>query len=176
VKRGALIVGLGGNVGTETELRARFDEAVADIARALSIRGGVRRSRLYRSAPVGAIVDQPAFLNGAAAFDGPLDAPPVSAMAALLEIERRHGRDRTREQVWGPRRLDLDVLAWADRQLDEQGPPRIAVPHPRLVERRFALEPLRDLVGGDWIIPGVDSTVDECLGRVADQAVLVADP
>jgi 2-amino-4-hydroxy-6-hydroxymethyldihydropteridine diphosphokinase len=60
----------------------------------------------------------------------------------LLDVERGLGRDRAHEERWGPRTIDLDLLLYADEEIDEPG---LAVPHPRLAERAFVLEPLLDL-------------------------------
>lgn len=91
--------------------------------------------------PVG-VVDQPRFLNGAAAVDTELS--PQELLEALLAIERRLGRVRDGTR-WGPRTIDLDLLLYGDDVLDEPG---LRVPHPRLHERRFVLEPLAELDPG----------------------------
>jgi 2-amino-4-hydroxy-6-hydroxymethyldihydropteridine diphosphokinase len=143
-----VVIGLGGNVGTEAEIVARFGHARAALA-ALGPPGDVRSAHLYRSAPIGPA--QPAFLNTAVriGLDG---AQPAELIATLLELERLLGRDRGREVRWGPRRIDLDVLVWGSRQLDT---PVLCVPHPRLGDRRFALAPLIDVVGEDFVVPGL---------------------
>lgn len=152
-----LVIGLGGNVGTEAEIRERFDRARA----ALGGLGGVRSARLYRSAPVGP--SQPWFLNTAVRL-AVADAQPAELIAALLEIERLLGRWRDTEVRWGPRPIDLDVLVWGARILRT---PELEVPHPRLVDRKFALLPLVDLVGEAFVVPG--------RGRAGDLARRVAD-
>lgn len=163
-----IVVGLGGNVGDEVAIRARF-------AAAREALGGLDRTRspgsasLYRSAPVGP--EQPAFLNTAVRLQA-TDVQPGALIATLLEIERRLGRERDREVRWGPRPIDLDVLVWDTRVL---ATPELCVPHPRLSERRFALSPLVDLVGEAFEIPGVGRAGD-ALARVRDQVVeLVAE-
>jgi len=153
-----LVIGLGGNVGDEAELAARFRAA----REALAMLGGVRSARLYRTAPIGPA--QPAFLNTAVRIA--LDhAQPDELIATVLEIERLLGRDRAREARWGPRRIDLDVLVWGARRVRT---PELEVPHPRLAERRFALAPLADLVGADFVIPGV-GPVGASLAQVGAQ-------
>ena len=102
--------------------------------------------------PVG-VVDQPLFLNGAAALDTELS--PRELLEALLSIERRLGRVRDGTR-WGPRTIDLDLLLYGDEVVDEPG---LRVPHPRLHERRFALEPLAEL-NPELVVPGA--------GRVSD--------
>lgn len=156
-----VVIGLGGNVGTEAEILRRFGAARAALT-ALDARGTVRSARLYRSAPLGPA--QPAYLNTAVrvALDG---AQPDELIATLLEIERMLGRRREAEVHWGPRPLDLDVLVWGARVVRT---PALEVPHPRLLDRRFALAPLIDLLGEDFVIPG-GGAAGAALRRVADQ-------
>ena len=97
----------------------------------------VRVSELRETDPVG-MVDQPRFLNGAVALETTLE--PHELLATLLRIERELGR--IRGERWGPRAIDLDLLLYGDDVVDEPG---LRVPHPRLHERRFALEPLVEL-------------------------------
>jgi len=135
----SIVIGLGGNVGTHEQIVARFRAA----REALAQLGRVRSAPLYRSAPIGPAQD--AFLNSAVALDAP-DMQPRELLSILHEIEAQLGRRRGQEMRWGPRTLDLDVLEWDDRTIDT---PELRVPHPHLYERRFALEPLVALVGGE---------------------------
>jgi 2-amino-4-hydroxy-6-hydroxymethyldihydropteridine diphosphokinase len=84
--------------------------------------------------------DQPRFLNGAAAIETVLS--PRALLENLLTVERRLGRMRRQGPRFGPRTIDLDLLLYAEETVDEPG---LTVPHPRLHERRFALEPLAEL-------------------------------
>jgi 2-amino-4-hydroxy-6-hydroxymethyldihydropteridine diphosphokinase len=88
--------------------------------------------------PVG-YLDQPRFLNGACAVE--TDLSPRELLDRMLSIERRLGRDRSGPR-FGPRTVDLDLLLYGDEVVDEPG---LTVPHPRLAERRFVLEPLAEL-------------------------------
>lgn len=126
-------VGLGANLGPRevTLLRAVDMLAAADGVEVVAV------SQLRETDPVG-VVDQPSFLNGAVAIDTTL--APRALLDVLLETERALGR--VRAERWGPRTIDLDLLVYGDQIVDEPG---LAVPHPRLAERRFALEPLADL-------------------------------
>lgn len=156
-----VVIGLGGNVGTEAEIIERFDRARAALG-ALGGSAPIRSARLYRSAPVGPA--QAWFLNTAVRV--PLaDVQPAELIATLLEIERLLGRRREAEARWGPRPLDLDVLVWGARTVRT---PELCVPHPRLAERRFALLPLIDVVGEDFVVPG-HGAAGALLRRVADQ-------
>jgi 2-amino-4-hydroxy-6-hydroxymethyldihydropteridine diphosphokinase len=161
-----VVIGLGGNVGGEPAIAQRFDRARAAIGELGADLGGdlgaVRSARLYRSAPIGP--DQPWFLNTAVRI-ALADAQPGELIAALLEIERLLGRRRETEARWGPRPIDLDVLVWGARIVRA---PELEVPHPRLAERRFALLPLIDLVGEDFVVPGA-GPAGELARRVADQ-------
>jgi 2-amino-4-hydroxy-6-hydroxymethyldihydropteridine diphosphokinase len=103
-------------------------------------------SEIRETDPVG-VVDQPKFLNAAAHVTTEL--PPRALLERLLEIERDLGRVRTDER-FGPRTIDLDLLLYGDRVVDEPG---LRVPHPRLAERRFALEPLVEL-NPALVVPG----------------------
>jgi 2-amino-4-hydroxy-6-hydroxymethyldihydropteridine diphosphokinase len=153
-----VVIGLGGNVGTEAAIVERFHRA----REALGALGSVRAAPLYRSAPIGP--DQPEFLNSAVAV-GLADAQPGELIATLLELERLLGRTRDREARWGPRPIDLDVLVWGARIVHT---PELEVPHPRLADRKFALAPLVALVGEGFVVPGLGAA-GELLHRVAAQ-------
>ena len=136
-------VGLGSNLGDrEASLRAAVDllEANPEIQ-------FVAVSRFRETDPVG-LVDQPRFLNGAVAIDTELAAPDL--LDRLLTIERDLGRERGVGPRWGPRTIDLDLLLYGDETFQWPG---LTVPHPRLHERRFALEPLADLDPA-LVVPG----------------------
>ena len=137
-------IGLGANVGPRevTLLRAVDLLAEADDVEMLAV------SQLRETDPVG-IVDQPRFLNGAAQIETSLS--PRALLELLLRIEQSLGR--VREERWGPRTVDLDLLVYGDLTVDEPG---LRVPHPRLHERRFALEPLAEL-DPELVVPGLGS-------------------
>jgi 2-amino-4-hydroxy-6-hydroxymethyldihydropteridine diphosphokinase len=163
----SLVIGVGGNLGSDDQLVARF----SSVAQALTSFGAVRASPVYRTAPWGG-VEQAAFLNAALAIaEAPPEPLPVELMEVLLELERLAGRDRHTEARWGPRRLDLDVLWWGARRIDHDGPPALRVPHPRLLERRFALQPLADLVGEEIEVPGAPGTLRRYLDATAAQSL-----
>jgi 2-amino-4-hydroxy-6-hydroxymethyldihydropteridine diphosphokinase len=128
-------VGLGANL---EDSRAHIERAV-DLLAAEDGVELVAVSHLRETDPVG-YEDQPRFLNGAAELRTSLDAREL--LDRLLAIERRLGRVRGKGPRFGPRTIDLDLLLYGDEQIDEPG---LAVPHPRLHERRFALEPLAEL-------------------------------
>jgi 2-amino-4-hydroxy-6-hydroxymethyldihydropteridine diphosphokinase len=154
---GPVYVGLGANLGDpERTLVA----AVGDLARLADIHVH-RRSSLYAAAPVGPA--QPEFRNAVVALWTPRS--PESLLAALLDTERAHGR--VRAERWGPRLLDLDILLWGTRVVDEPG---LRIPHRELHLRRFALEPLAEL-DPEARHPVLQKTIAELLTDVRDQPV-----
>jgi len=137
-------VGIGSNLGEpERQIAAALEELAAEDGIEL-----VAASTLRETEPVG-YLDQPSFLNGAAQLETAL--PPRELLERLLEIESRLGRVRGEGPRFGPRTIDLDLLLYGDETIDEPG---LTVPHPRLWERRFVLEPLAELAPG-LDIPGL---------------------
>jgi 2-amino-4-hydroxy-6-hydroxymethyldihydropteridine diphosphokinase len=134
-------VGIGSNLGDrEGNLRRAVELLAAeDGIEVVSV------SEIRETDPVGP-VEQGPFLNGAVRID--TDLGPHELLARLLAVEQRLGR--VRAERWGPRTIDLDLLLYGNEVVDEPG---LTVPHPRLHERRFALEPLADLAPG-LEIPG----------------------
>jgi len=129
------LLAFGGNVGN---VRDTLERAVARLCDGTDIRLTARSSD-YETPPWG-VEDQPPFVN--------LCIAVMTALAphALLErtqaVERAFGRDRERERRWGPRTLDIDLLAYDDMTLDD---PHLTLPHPRLFERAFVLVPLAEI-------------------------------
>jgi 2-amino-4-hydroxy-6-hydroxymethyldihydropteridine diphosphokinase len=127
-------VGLGANLGDrERTIRRALELLAAEGIELVAV------STLRETDPVG-FADQPPFLNGAVAVDTEL--APRELLERLLEVERELGRVRGEGPRYGPRTIDLDLLLYGDLVVDEPG---LTVPHPRLAERRFALEPLHEL-------------------------------
>lgn len=128
-------IALGANLGDrERTIRA----ALAALAATPEIEV-VAVSSLVETDPVG-YLDQPRFLNGAAALETTL--PARELLELLLAVERRFGRARDEVPPQGPRTLDLDLLLYGSARIEEPG---LRIPHPRLHERRFVLEPLAEL-------------------------------
>jgi len=125
-------IGLGTNLGEREVNLRRALERLEEL-------GQVRVSSFRETDPVG-VTDQPRFLNAAAELATDLTAREL--LDRLLEIERELGRERATETRWGPRVIDLDLLLLGEETIDEPG---LTVPHPRLAERLFALEPLFEL-------------------------------
>ena len=130
------LIALGGNVG---DVRAAFDRALAMLCDGAAVRLTARSSD-YATPPWG-IEDQPPFVNCCAVLDTHLT--PHALLARAQEIERAFGRDRAGEQRWGPRTLDIDLIAYDDVTMNDA---TLTLPHPRLFERAFVLVPLAEIV------------------------------
>ncbi|HSH28390.1 MAG TPA: 2-amino-4-hydroxy-6-hydroxymethyldihydropteridine diphosphokinase [Thiohalobacter sp.] len=152
-----------GEIDTATAwvgLGSNLDDPVAQVRRALAELDAIEAtyllhaSSLYASPPMGP-PDQPEYVNAVAGLLTTL--APETLLDALQAIEQAHGRVRTGER-WGPRTLDLDLLLYADLQLESA---RLIVPHPGLRQRAFVLHPLAE-VAPELAVPG--------LGRVRELA------
>lgn len=150
-----IVVGLGANLG----------DPIATLRAAVRALPVARVSGAWLTAPVGPVADQPPFVNAAAQLATEL--APRALLAELLALEARFGRHRAAEQRQGPRALDLDLLLYGDRVVDEPG---LVVPHPRLHERAFALAPVAELLGRDFVLPRVGRTLGACLDDPAVRA------
>jgi 2-amino-4-hydroxy-6-hydroxymethyldihydropteridine diphosphokinase len=152
------LIAFGGNVG---DVRATFDRAVASFCDGREVRL-LARSSDYRTAPWG-VVDQPPFINMCIAVATELS--PGALLARALAVEQALGRDRRREQRWGPRTIDIDLIAYDDLALSQ---PNLELPHPRLCERAFVLVPLAE-IAPDRLIAGVK--VRDMLAQVDCSAI-----
>ena len=155
-------LGLGSNLGNRIEHLARGRKAIAEKAGAI-----LAASSIYDTAPWGP-VPQDNYLNQVLCVSTTL--APRDLLAALHEIERAAGRDRRNEVRYGPRVLDLDILMYGDRTVQEDG---LVIPHPRIAERAFVLVPLAE-IAPDLAIGG--ETVRALLGRVDTAGVRRYDP
>jgi 2-amino-4-hydroxy-6-hydroxymethyldihydropteridine diphosphokinase len=149
---------LGGNLG---DVRSTFDRAVALFCDGLAVRL-LTRSSDYRTPPWGEI-DQPAFVNAAIAVETTLS--PHELLSRALHCERALGRDRARERRWGPRALDIDIVAYDDVELHDAD---LTLPHPYLFERAFVLVPLAE-IAPERLIAGV--RVAEALARIDSRGI-----
>lgn len=149
---------LGGNMG---DVRATLDRAVAMLCNDTAVTLTARSSN-YRTPPWG-VTDQPAFLNAVISVTTTLS--PHALLDRALDCERALGRDRSNERRWGPRPIDIDILAYDDIAMHE---PDLTLPHPRLFERGFVLVPLAEIAPDRWI-GGV--RVRDALARVDTSGV-----
>ena len=147
------LLALGGNVG---DARATLDRAVTLLCDDKAVRL-IARSSDYRTPPWG-MADQAPFTNLCLMVKTELS--PQALLRRGLEVERALGRDRSREQRWGPRPVDIDILAYDDVSVSE---PDLTLPHPLLFERAFVLVPLSE-IAPDRTIAGV--RVRDALARI----------
>lgn len=147
------LIALGGNVG---DVRDTIREALAMLDRGADVKL-LKRSPSYLT-PAWGVKDQPPFINCCAAIETTLSPPAL--LKRVQELERAFGRDRTNERRWGPRKLDIDIVAYDDVSMND---PDLVLPHPRLFERAFVLVPLAD-IAADRLIAGV--RVKDALARV----------
>lgn len=152
------LIALGGNVG---DVRATFNKAIANIcgmAQAVLL----ARSSDYATPPWGDEQQAP-FINACIEIDTSLD--PHALLFTLHKIESKFGRDRGNERRWGPRTLDLDLIAYDDVSIQK---PELTLPHPRLFERAFVLVPLAE-IAPDLVISG--TRIATAAARFAHEAI-----
>ena len=147
------LLGLGGNLG---DVRTTLERAVAALCDGREVQL-VARSSDYRTPPWG-VTDQPPFINIAIAVETTLT--PRLLLDRALRVEAMFGRDRTRELRWGPRILDIDIIAFEALEIEGCG---LTLPHPHLFERAFVLAPLAEIVP-DRKIKGI--TIEQALARL----------
>jgi 2-amino-4-hydroxy-6-hydroxymethyldihydropteridine diphosphokinase len=157
------LIALGGNVG---DVRATFRKAIANIC-GMTQGALVARSSDYITPPWGE-VEQDRFINACIEIDTSLD--PHALLFVLQKIEAKFGRDRAREQRWGPRTLDLDLIAYDDVSMHK---PELTLPHPRLFERAFVLVPLAEIapnrvIGGRSVASALAGLSTEGIERLPD--------
>lgn len=152
-----VLLALGSNVGDRAAALRDAVQRVAQLA-GTTVKAV---STLIETDPVGGPAGQGKYLNGAMLIETSLQ--PWDLLPLLLDIERLLGRDRSREVRNGPRRADIDLLFYDDLVIHTPG---LTVPHPRLHERRFVLEPLAQ-IAPDWIHPERQQTVRDMLKNLS---------
>ncbi len=156
--KGLAAIALGSN------LESRFGDREANLreaVRRVGELGEVRAvSSFYDTEPVG-YLEQPRFLNGVMLLGTELG--PRELMRELLAIERAMGRERVGAVAKGPRVIDLDLLLYGDWVLWAE---ELILPHPRMEERRFVLEPLVE-IAPEWVHPVLGVTVRDLLARLS---------
>src|SRR6202795_5064337 len=154
-----VLIALGGNVG---DVRTTFQKAISNIC-GMTQAALLARSSDYATPPWGDEAHPP-FINACIRIDTSLD--PHALLFTLHKIEKKFGRDRTRETRWSPRTLDLDLIAYDDVKIDK---PELTLPHPRLFERAFVLVPLAEIVP-DRLIAG--RSVKAALAQLSTEGIL----
>jgi 2-amino-4-hydroxy-6-hydroxymethyldihydropteridine diphosphokinase len=134
-----IAIALGSNLG---DSRTILDNATQILAQTIGITLKAQSS-WYQTAPVGP--PQPDYLNGCALLE--VQLTPQELLETLLKIEVQFGR--VRQERWGPRTLDLDLLLFDDLILET---PSLQLPHPRMIERAFVLVPLAE-IAPNWVEP-----------------------
>lgn len=153
-----VLIALGGNVG---DVRDTFRKAISNIC-GMAQAALIARSSDYETPPWGDET-QAIFINACITIETALD--PHALLFTLHRIEKKFGRDRANEQRWGPRTLDLDLLAYDDVTIDK---PELTLPHPRLFERAFVLVPLTE-IAPDRLIAG--QTPRQALTRLSTDGI-----
>jgi 2-amino-4-hydroxy-6-hydroxymethyldihydropteridine diphosphokinase len=157
------LVALGGNVG---DVRDTLDRAIAAFCDGEEV-CLLARSSDYRTPPWG-VADQPPFVNLCIAVETGLT--PHALLARAQAVERALGRERSKERRWGPRPIDIDLLAYDDLALDS---PDLTLPHPRLFERTFVLVPLAE-IAAERMIGGIK--VSDALARIDRTGIELLPP
>ena len=152
------LIALGGNVG---DVRATFVKAIANIC-GMAQAALKARSSDYATPPWGEEQQDP-FVNACIEIDTSLD--PHALLFVLHKVEQKFGRDRGRERRWGPRTIDLDLIAYDNVSIDK---PELTLPHPRLFKRAFVLVPLAE-IAPDRVIRG--RRVDEALADLSTEGI-----
>jgi 2-amino-4-hydroxy-6-hydroxymethyldihydropteridine diphosphokinase len=150
---GSVVIGLGANIGHREAIVDRFRAAVSLLSSEPRWRL-VRTSSLYFGPAVDAC--GPGFFNAAVLFTILSDIQPNELIHHVLGVETSLGRQRPAAVRNAPRTIDLDVLWWDGKSQIWPGPPILQVPHPRLLQRRFAVEPCMELLGGAIVISSHD--------------------
>lgn len=154
----SVLIALGGNVG---DVRTTFRKAIANIC-GMTQGTLVARSSDYLNPPLGD-QQQPHYVNACIEIETRLD--PHALLFTLHKIEKKFGRDRAHERHWGPRTLDLDLLAYDDVRLGKR---ELTLPHPRMFERAFVLVPLAE-IAPDRVIAG--RRVRDALAQVSTDGI-----
>ena len=155
-----IVLGLGSNKGDSRKI-------ILDAVKALEeLLSELRCASLYETEPL-YVIDQDRFINTVVCGYFKLPVSPQALLKKINSIESRFGRDRSRERRWGQRPLDIDILLFGNLLLNEKD---LQIPHPRLKERRFALQPLLELIP-DAAEPGTGLLYRDIISTLPDYGV-----
>ena len=154
-------IALGGNMGDSLEILEGALEKLSQTPGIILL----SKSNWYQTKAIGP--PQPDYLNGCALLG--VEMVPQLLLKALLDIEIQFGR--VRQERWGPRTLDLDLLLYEDLILDT---PTLQIPHPRMSDRSFVLVPLAE-IASDWVEPVSGQTIQDLLSNVDTSDVRLFD-
>ena len=154
----SVLIALGGNVG---DVRTTFQKAISHVC-GMAQAALIARSSDYTTPPWGDEAQNP-FINACIEIETDLD--PHALLFVMQKVEQKFGRTRDKERRWGPRTLDLDMIAYDDVSF---GKPDLTLPHPRLFERAFVLVPLAE-IAPDRVISGIP--VRDGLASVSTQGI-----
>ena len=164
-----VVLGLGSNLGDSRHI-------IRDAVKALEqVLAELRAASLYETEPL-YVTDQGRFINTALA--GFYGGTPRELLSCIHGIERGFGRDRARERRWGERPLDIDILLFGELRMNIPASvdgPCLEIPHPRLTERRFALQPLLELFPGA-LEPGTGISYKSLCDTLPEQGLNVIAP
>jgi len=154
-----IFLGFGGN------LNNAINTILCSIQRVNEFEGIdlVQSSPLYRTEPL-YDKEQPEFINAVAEFA--TDKPPHEILSIVHDIEKEFGRYRDTARRYGPRSLDIDILFWGDRLINDSG---LTVPHKEFSRRKFVLEPMGE-IALNYRVPGTDKTIRDFINECPDQS------
>ncbi|MEM0984273.1 MAG: 2-amino-4-hydroxy-6-hydroxymethyldihydropteridine diphosphokinase [Planctomycetota bacterium] len=157
--RSTALIALGSNLGDRSAHLSAALDAIAQLPDTAII----ATSSIHETDPVGPPGQGP-YLNAVCRIETAIE--PRELLETLLDIERSRGRDRDQEQRWGSRTLDLDLILYADRVIDEPG---LTLPHPRLHERAFVLDPAAE-VASELVVPTLGCSIADLVQRLRASA------
>lgn len=159
------VIALGSNLGNPAENLRQALQHLLELSTK-----GIRGSSIWRTAPVGFQGDVPDFCNAVVVLDTELSAEHL--LEALKAIERAMGRNRDATPEYESRSIDLDIIDLGGETYESVD---LIIPHPRAHERRFVLEPLRELLPDFQFVDRTES-LDELIGRAPDDSVMKSEP
>lgn len=159
------LIAFGGNIG---DVLSTFKNVFTELDQIGEIKD---ISKIYRSKPLPTTTHekQNSYLNGMLALLSELD--PQSLLRSLIQIEQSLGRDRSLSHFWGPRKIDLDIIAADDFLIDNEN---LKIPHPQMQNRDFVLVPLRD-VCPNWMDPASKKSISKLINDLTEDKIFISE-